>query len=212
MDFGKKKSKWKSRLFWVLVLVGLTVFGVFKLFPSAFDGAKSDVMNMLGVTKESDISKDSIKVLTTDSITIKPIEFTPVSNDSSRKEIPVEIKDNTVTVIANVNGYPIRFIVDTGCTDMLLSSAELFYLEHMGVIKSNKPDSKAQCQYADGSSHECLLYTLSSVSFGDGLKVDSVKCTVEENLDAMPLLGNEVLKKLGRVSIDYTKKVLIIEN
>jgi predicted aspartyl protease len=50
---------------------------------------------------------------------------------------------------------------------------------------------------------------LKSISIG-GIELKDIDCTIQENGDASLLLGQDVLKKLGEVSIDYKNNKLKI--
>lgn len=124
--------------------------------------------------------------------------------------MPVEVTESLMYVTANVNGIDMRFVLDTGCSGVQLTPAELYFLIHMNKLKEEKIDtSLAVCQYADGSQKHCQTLLLDSVKIG-GIKIDSIHCTVEENMDAPPLLGQSVLMGLGEVTIDYKNKKLKI--
>ena len=208
-SIGKKKGKWKWRLFLILSLIVLTVFGMFKLFPSTYDAVKGDTLRMVGLEKKNVLEKDSTAVITIKVPDIKPTIEMP--NKENELSIPIEINDNTINIIGYVNGNKIKFMLDTGCSDMHMSVAELYYLSRMGGIDINDTKGTAECVYADGSKHDCPIYLIKEISFGEGMTVNNVTCTVDEHLEATPLLGNAVLSKLGKVSVDYKKKLLIIE-
>lgn len=81
----------------------------------------------------------------------------------------------------------------------------------MGKMDIDKVRGKTTCVYADGSEGDGDIYLLDSLSIG-GIKLDSIECTVIENPEAEPLLGQSILSKFGNVSIDYKNKKIKINN
>jgi predicted aspartyl protease len=202
--YGKKKSHWKLKTFLVFLLVALVVVGMFKVFPSSYGAVKHDMVGYLGLEEKTTSEEDSTVLLI-------PKDTTHITKDNNVTKIPLEKSGNCYFLIANVNGFPIKFMLDTGCSGMHMSSAELFYLSHMDAIDVDSSSGKVDCIYADGQKHECYEYILKTVTIGD-VTIDSIRCTVEETVTKRnkPLLGNDVLKRLGKVSIDYGDNVLII--
>ena len=106
-----------------------------------------------------------------------------------------------------------RFLLDTGCYDIHLTPAEVFFMEHQGLFNSKTAVGIEKRIYADGKEHECPTYILNSVELG-GIKIDSVKCTVDYNggsSNDSPLLGQKVLRQFGDIIINYSDSTLIIK-
>ena len=204
--YNKKKSRWKLKLLFIVMLIVLAFVGLFHFSPSSYEGLKEDVCSKFGIsTKVETPDSDSVKsVIKTDTLTIRP-------KNVSTAKIPLEFNGNCAFLFAHVNGYPIKFMIDTGCSDIHMSLVELLYLSHMGVIDADSTSGVATCVYADGSQHECNQYILKKVKVGD-ITVENVTCTVEETStkEDVCLLGTSVLKQLGNVSIDYKNHFLLI--
>ena len=67
----------------------------------------------------------------------------------------------------------------------------------------------------DVKNGDLLIYTfngfkLHSVKIGNKIIYD-VECSISNSLDAPMLLGQSVLKKFGKYTIDYTSNKLIIQ-
>lgn len=154
-------------------------------------------------------TKDSVREHSAKDTVWMPLEIPQVEKKHTI-EIPIEVQGKLIYAKANINGIDMRFVLDTGCTDINMTYAELYFMKHMGKYNPNRADtSTVTCQYADGSTKECKTYLIDSVKIGT-IRIDSVECTVEESLDAQPLLGQAVLMKLGEVSIDYENMKLKI--
>lgn len=101
-------------------------------------------------------------------------------------------KDGHFWADAEVNGQPVRFLVDTGATAVALTSADA---ERLGI----RP---ADLQYATGvttagGARRAAAVTLSSVSI-DGARLEDVQAiVVAEGLD-VSLLGMSYLGRLTR--------------
>lgn len=125
--------------------------------------------------------------------------------------IPVTIDDNGIHVKMKVNGLPIDFILDTGCSDMQMSSAEFNFLIKENLIKTDEDFiSHSEIKIANGDKVESDFYNIKSVEIKNNL-MRNVVCNVVDNPNAPALLGQSVLSKLGKITIDYNKKLLIIQ-
>lgn len=197
----------------IILIVVLTLWLLFHFFSGAYTAVKNDISSKLWgkdsaemvVNVNDSVVIDMPKII----VDIPKGEIVKVSGQA-RQEIPIEVTDNGVFVTVTVNTVPMRFMLDTGCSDVMITSAELFYLSHMGLIDINKQSGTAECTYANGEKKECPVYTLKTIKIGN-VEVINVDCTIEEHADAMPLLGQSVIKALGKMHIDYENKKLIIE-
>ncbi len=215
-------QKKKSGCLWPLIKISgviiliavLTLWLLFHFFGGAYTAVKNDISSKLWGKDSAEMVvnvNDSIVIDTPKIVIGVPKGRTVKTADKATQEIPIEVTDHGVFITAEVNTVPMRFMLDTGCSDVMLTSAELYYLSHMGLIDVNKQSGTAMCKYANGDSKECPVYTLKSIKLGNA-EVNDVSCTIEEHADVMPLLGQSVIKALGKMHIDYENKKLIIED
>ena len=130
--------------------------------------------------------------------------------DTSIIAIPIEVTMHSAFVTAKVNGVDMKFMVDTGCSDMQITSAEFFYMKHLGITDENDIVNTQVFEYADGSKSECPVLNIKTIVIG-GIEVKNINASIQQNSNASLLLGQSVLKKLGEVSIDFQNKQLKIK-
>ena len=114
-------------------------------------------------------------------------------------------------VPCKVNGLDLEFIFDTGASNVTISLTEALFM-----LKNNYLDEKdiygtSYAQLANGSITENTSILIKSIEIS-GLKLQNVKASIVHNLDAPLLLGQSALEKLGSITIDYQKNILIIGN
>lgn len=204
---GKKSS---GCLWYFIMTIGL-VFGLVSIFsyfaPNTARNARNEVIEYIfGVTieKNDTVKNDSVVVLPKIETKKDSVKVDGYTN------IPIDVDGNVTYIVAKLNGGDVRFILDTGCSDIQVTLAEFLYLKHMGYVSDSDLGEKVECTYANGDKGECHTLNIRRITIGD-IDVDSVKCTVEENVDAPRLLGQSVLQRLGEVSIDYKNKLIKIK-
>ena len=79
-----------------------------------------------------------------------------------------------------------------------------------GTIKDGDWLPGKTYSFADGSSAHSKRFLLETVKVG-GKTFTSVPCAISDNLSAPMLLGQSVLERLGRYSIDYEHGILVFE-
>lgn len=202
----KKKNNgclWFIILLLVLVFLLVTIF--IKVAPKTAQNAKDEVIERLFGVSVSNETKDTVVI---DSVFV-PQKVDTIKVKDEYIKIPIKVVDNTTYVVAKLNNADVRFILDTGCTDIQITVAEFYYLKHLGHINENDLGEKVKCTYANGEERECHTVNIKSLKIG-GIELSDVKCTVEENIDAPLLLGQTVLQKLGEVTIDYKNEIIKI--
>lgn len=124
-------------------------------------------------------------------------------------EVPITPKGGVYEVECTVNSLPLKFIFDTGASDVSLSQVEANFMLKNGYIK---PSDFLGTQYmvdATGSISEGTVINLREIDFA-GISLNNVKASVVKNQRAPLLLGQTVLGRLGKIEIDNSAKKLII--
>lgn len=185
----------------VLAIIGIMAFvWVFSiLFPRAYSILESKA---LGIKEDSVIHKvDTVKQ---DSI-IKAQD----TIRSNEYHVKLEHDNNCYYINVKINGIPMKMLLDTGASNIVISSVEYVFLKKQNLI-SDTTMHESKVIIANGDSVKCYSITLDDVTIGNKT-IKNIKCIVMEQQDAPILLGMNVIKQLGNVSIDYDKNELIIE-
>lgn len=131
-------------------------------------------------------------------------------NFSNSQTVIKLIEENGVyKVNCKVNGIPMKFIFDTGASEVSISLTEAKFLYKQGLI--NKDDILGQVNYriANGQIVEGTRINLKNIQI-ENFILNNVSATVIDNDEAPLLLGQSALNKLGAFSINGDK--LIINN
>lgn len=108
-----------------------------------------------------------------------------------------------------VNGLPLKFIFDTGASNVSLSLAEALFMLKNGYLDQNDIKGVSYAQIANGDIVENTEVLLKSIEIG-GITISNVKALISHNLSAPLLLGQSAIQKLGPIQLDKNK--LIIQN
>lgn len=115
-------------------------------------------------------------------------------------EIPVEL-----------NGVlKISFIFDTGASDVSISPDVALTLIRTGTITKQDYIGTQTYTFADGTTAESAVFILREVKI-DNYIIKNVTASISNSLSAPMLLGQSVMQRLGRFSIDNNSHTLIIE-
>jgi len=124
-------------------------------------------------------------------------------------EIPFTASNGVTKVDCTINGLPLNFIFDTGASDVTISQTEANFMYKNGYLQAKDVVGKQRYQTADGNVSVGTVFIIDHINFG-GLELTGVKASVVENQKAPLLLGQTVLKRLGKIEIDNEKRVLKI--
>ena len=115
-------------------------------------------------------------------------------------EIPVEL-----------NGVlKISFIFDSGASDVSISPDVALTLMRTGTITDNDYIGQQRYVFADGSTAVSDVFYLQEVKVGD-YTIKKVRASISNTLEAPMLLGQTVMQRMGKFSIDNNNHTLIIE-
>jgi clan AA aspartic protease (TIGR02281 family) len=106
-----------------------------------------------------------------------------------------------------INGLKMRFIFDTGASDVVMSLTEALYMLKNGHLDENDLRGTTYSQIANGEIIEGTKINLRVVKIGDKT-LYNVPASITHTLDAPLLLGQSALSKLGRFQMDYSNNTL----
>ncbi|MBR1808200.1 MAG: retroviral-like aspartic protease family protein [Paludibacteraceae bacterium] len=140
-------------------------------------------------------------------------KFNEVENNEKGEEKVVEIPftaSNGVTKVdCTINGLPLNFVFDTGASDVTISQTEANFMFKNGYLSPRDVVGKQRYQTADGNISVGTTFILNHINFG-GLELTGVQASVVNNQSAPLLLGQTVLKRLGKIEIDNERRILKI--
>ncbi len=124
--------------------------------------------------------------------------------------IKMENENGVKYVWIEINGLNLRFIFDTGASNICISPAEATVLFRQGTLKEDDILSTELFQDATGRISEGTKINLRSIKIGNVI-LENIEATVIDNVNAPLLLGQSVLEKFGSIEIDNIHGVIILK-
>ncbi|MFZ4462484.1 MAG: retropepsin-like aspartic protease family protein [Bacteroidales bacterium] len=138
-------------------------------------------------------------------------------------ELKIKVKDSSVIAIkmkkdGNIYKIPISlndiiltdFIFDTGASDVSITPDLALLLINSGTISSEDWLEDKYYQFANGSVAKSKTFKIKKLKIGDKY-LFNVECSISNNLEAPLLIGQNVLNRFGKVTIDNERKMLYLE-
>ena len=136
-------------------------------------------------------------------VSIEPKDTLQVA-DTVPQEVRVGIKMTSIggvyQIPCYVNGVKMNFIVDTGAANVTISLTEAAFLAKNGYLSKEDVIGESYAQLADGKVIPNTEINLHSIEI-EGIVITDVKAVIIENTTAPLLLGQSVLKKLGKIEM-----------
>ena len=139
--------------------------------------------------------------------TINPISETPtntikfVKSENGLIEVPVVLND-----VLRIN-----FIFDSGASEVSLSPDVALTLIRTGTITESDFLPDQTYTFADGSSAKSKRFLIRKLMIGNQT-LTNIEASISKSIEAPMLIGQNVMNKLGSVTIDYNNQLLIIKN
>ncbi|GHT21161.1 hypothetical protein AGMMS4957_09540 [Bacteroidia bacterium] len=146
----------------------------------------------------------------------EPVERTAINSEtqidhrSKENTIRMEKENGVYYLPIEVNDVPMRFIFDTGASVISISLTEAYFLYKQGKLTDEDILGTAQYQDANGVISEGQIIRLRKVCIGNRV-IHNVEASVVNNQVAPLLLGQSVLGKFGKISIDYKRLEISFE-
>jgi hypothetical protein len=147
-----------------------------------------------GFSSYFDDFKLKIKVIEHNSQAIK------MKKNGNIYEIPISLND-----IVNTD-----FIIDTGASSVSITPDLALLLIKSGTINSEDWLKDKYYQFADGSMAKSKTFKIKKLKIGTKY-LYNIECSISNNLQAPLLLGQNVLTRFGKVTIDNEKQLLFLE-
>jgi clan AA aspartic protease (TIGR02281 family) len=128
---------------------------------------------------------------------------------SAQEIVKINREGGVYTIPCTVNGIPLRFIYDTGASDVTISLTEAQFMYKNGLIKSSDILWTQNYQTASGDIVEGLTVILREIKIGS-LKIKNVMASIVLANDAPLLLGQSVISRIGKTQLDPQNSTLII--
>jgi clan AA aspartic protease (TIGR02281 family) len=128
---------------------------------------------------------------------------------SAQDIIQMEKSGGVYKVPCKINGLGLKFIFDTGASDVSISLSEAVFMVKNGYLNESDFRGTETYRIANGDIAEGTKVILRKVEFGKQT-LYNVEASIVHSMDAPLLLGQSVLKRLGKFSVDYSKNALII--
>ena len=124
-------------------------------------------------------------------------------------EVPFVNENGILKVQCKINNLPLYFIFDTGASDVSMSNVEAAFMLKNDYLLSSDIQGNQNYLTADGSISEGTVINLRNVEFA-GLSLSNINASIVRNQKAPLLLGQSVLKRLGRIEIDNEHRIIRI--
>lgn len=129
----------------------------------------------------------------------------------SQVRIKMQNEGGVYTTPCIVNGLKLRFIFDTGASNVSLSLSEALFMLKNGYLLENDLHGSSFSQIANGDIVENTTVNLKEIEIG-GIKIYNVEATIIHELSAPLLLGQSAIKKLGKIQLEGDELVIMESN
>lgn len=123
--------------------------------------------------------------------------------------IAMEKNGGVFSVPCSVNGLKLKFIFDTGASDVCISLTEAVFMLKNDYLKESDIIGSSYAQLANGEVTKNTKILIREIVF-EGLIINNVSALVVHNLGAPLLLGQSAMAKLGKFQFDPNEGILTI--
>lgn len=147
-----------------------------------------------------------------ETVAIKDTSNNNSLNTINTNSIPMIKKGGVYEIPVIINGsLKLNFIFDAGASDVSISPDVALTLIRTGTVTNADFLGTETYKFADGSTAKSKVFLIKEIQLGSK-KVTSVKASISNSIDAPLLLGQSVLNKFGKVTIDYNKGVIVFQD
>lgn len=119
----------------------------------------------------------------------------------AQTKIMMQKEGGIYTVPCKVNGLPLKFIFDTGASDVSISLTEALFMLKNGYLKKEDIGESVYYSIANGDVAKGTKLNIKEIEFA-GLKMYNIEASIIHENSAPLLLGQSVISKLGKIQLD----------
>ena len=121
--------------------------------------------------------------------------------------VKMEEHGGVYEVPIKVNDTPMKFIFDTGASNVTISTIEAAFMIKQGTITESDVKGRDYFTDATGRVSEGAIINLRKLEIGEKI-IENIEATVVNTSNAPLLLGQSALARFGKITIDYTSKTI----
>ena len=125
-------------------------------------------------------------------------QFSPLFSQT----IKMEKKNEIFEIPCKVNGLNLKFIFDTGASDVSISLSEALFMLKNGYLESEDIIGREGYKMANGAIDVGTEIIIRKLEIGNK-ELLNIRATIVHTLDAPLLLGQSALSRLGNFKFDY---------
>ena len=123
------------------------------------------------------------------------------SNLIAQEQVQMKLENGVYTIPCTINGLKLRFIFDTGASNVFISATEASFMLKNHYLSIDDFQDVEKVLLADGSIVENAVVILKEVKVGSKV-LTNVKASVSYNINAPLLLGQSAIGMLGKWHIN----------
>jgi clan AA aspartic protease (TIGR02281 family) len=126
----------------------------------------------------------------------------------SQVTITMEKYAGVYMIPCKVNGLKLKFVFDTGASDVSISLTEAIFMLKNGFLNESDIGNRINYSMANGDISQGTIINLKELEIG-GIKLYNVKASIAHELSAPLLLGQSVISRLGKIQMDGNKLTIL---
>lgn len=122
-------------------------------------------------------------------------------------EASFTMENNSICVRGEINGLPLKFVFDTGCCDVSISSVEAAFMLKNGYLEERDLGGVSQYRTSSGELINGTIVNLRNVIFG-GKVFHDIRASIINNQDAPLLLGQSMIARFQTFDVNYESNTI----
>ena len=128
----------------------------------------------------------------------------------AQTKIMMQKEGGVYTIPCKVNGVQLKFIFDTGASNVTISLTEALFMIKNGYLSKDDIYGSSYAQLANGDITENTEILLREIVIAD-LKLYNVRASIVHELAAPLLLGQTAIAKLGKIQLDGNELTVLTQ-